>query len=133
MPNALEPWVEKALNENYQVRIAQANFDIAALEVDRQRAGHYPTVDLVASFNQTYAGGAASATAAAVVASDSRLGMIGVQLDVPIYQGGLVNSRVHPGDRQPGRRPPEPRGGAARRAVARADIRSPASPTASPR
>jgi outer membrane protein len=94
VPNALEPWVEKAINENYQVRIAQANFDIAALEVDRQRAGHYPTVDLVASFNQTYAGGAASATVAAVVASDSRLGIIGVQLAVPLYQGGLVNSRV---------------------------------------
>jgi outer membrane protein len=94
VPNALEPWIEKAINENYQVRIAQANFDIAALEVDRQRAGHYPTVDLVASFNQTYAGGAASATAAAVLASDSRLGVIGVQLNVPLYQGGLVNSRV---------------------------------------
>ena len=43
-----------------QVRIAQSNFDIAALEVDRQRAGHYPTLDLVASFNQGYAGAAAS-------------------------------------------------------------------------
>src|SRR5436190_8022193 len=30
-PSALEPWVEKAINENYQVRIAQANFEIAAL------------------------------------------------------------------------------------------------------
>jgi outer membrane protein len=94
LPNALEPWVEKALNENYQVRIAQANFDIAALEVDRQRAGHYPTVDLVASFNQTYAGGGATTNIAGNFASDTRLGVIGVQLNVPIYQGGLINSRV---------------------------------------
>ena len=94
IPNALEPWVEKALNENYQVRIAQANFDIAALEVDRQRAGHYPTVDLVASFNQTYAGGGATTNIAGNFASDTRLGVIGVQLNVPIYQGGLINSRV---------------------------------------
>ena len=94
VPSALEPWVEKALNENYQVRIAQANFEIAALEVDRQRAGHYPTVDLVASFNQTYAGAAASTNVAANFASDTRTGVLGVQLNVPLYTGGLISSRV---------------------------------------
>src|SRR3989449_5678418 len=46
VPNALEPWIEKAISDNFQVRIAQTNYDIAVLEVDRQRAGHYPTVDL---------------------------------------------------------------------------------------
>jgi outer membrane protein len=94
VPNALEPWIDKAIRENYQVRIAQATYDIAALEVDRQKAGHYPTLDLVASYNQTYAGAAASTALSANFASDVRLGQIGVQLNVPIYQGGAVNSRV---------------------------------------
>jgi len=93
-PTAIEPWIEKAISENYQVRIAQSNFDIASLEIDRQRAGHYPTLDLVASFNQTYAGGAATTNIAGNFYQDSRLGVIGVQLNVPLYQGGLVNSRV---------------------------------------
>ena len=93
-PSALEAWVERSIRENYQVRIAQSNFDIAALEVGRQRAGHYPTLDLVASFQQGYAGAAASTNIAANFASDTRIGLIGVQLNVPIYQGGLVNSRV---------------------------------------
>jgi outer membrane protein len=93
-PSALEPWIEKAIAENYQVRIAQANFDIAALEVDRQRAGHYPTVDLVASFNQTYAGGVATTNLSGNVAQDTRQGVIGVQLNVPLYTGGLINSKV---------------------------------------
>jgi outer membrane protein len=93
-PSAIEPWIEKALNENYQVRIAQANYDIAALEVDRQRAGHLPTVDLVASYAQTYAGAAASTNIAANFASDTRNGVVGLQLNVPIYQGGFVSSRV---------------------------------------
>ena len=93
-PNALEPWVDKAVRENLQVRIAQANFDIATLEVDRQRAGHYPTVDLVASFNQNYAGGGASTALASNFSTDFRLGLIGVQLNLPIYQGGAVDSRV---------------------------------------
>jgi outer membrane protein len=94
VPNTLEPWVEKAISENYQVRIAQANLDIASLEVDRQRAGHYPTLDLVASFNQGYAGAAASTGTNAAFASESRLGVIGLQLNVPIYQGGAISSRV---------------------------------------
>jgi outer membrane protein len=93
-PTAIEPWVAKAISENYQVRIAQSNFDVASLEIDRQRAGHYPTLDLVASFNQTYSGGAATTNIAGNFNQDSRLGVIGVQLNVPLYQGGLVNSRV---------------------------------------
>jgi outer membrane protein len=64
------------------------------LEVDRQRAGHYPTVDLVASYNQTYAGAAASTNISANFASDTRTGVLGVQLNVPLYTGGLINSRV---------------------------------------
>ncbi len=92
VPETLEPWVEKAIRENYAVRIAQTNLDIATLEVDRQRAGHYPTLDLVASLNQGYSGGLASTSGS--VASDTRVGIIGVQLNVPIYQGGAVSSRV---------------------------------------
>jgi outer membrane protein len=93
-PNVLDAWIEKALRDNYQVRIAQSSFDIATLEIDRQRAAHYPTVDLVASFNQTLAGGAASTNLASSFSSDTRVGLIGLQLNVPIYQGGLINSRV---------------------------------------
>jgi len=93
-PNALDPWVEQALSQNLQVRIAQANFDIATLEVERQKAAHYPTIDLVASINQGYAGGSASTSSVSSAAFDSRLAQIGVQLNVPLYQGGAIESRV---------------------------------------
>jgi outer membrane protein len=93
-PNSLEPWIDKSIRDNLQVRIAQGNYDIATLEVDRQRAGHYPTLDLVASFNQNYAGGGASTNIAANFSTDYRLGLIGVQLNLPIYQGGAVDSKV---------------------------------------
>ena len=93
-PNALDAWIEAAVRDNPQVRIAQANYDIAVLEVDRQRAGHYPTVDLVASFNQGYAGGSSSTSLTSLAASDSRLAQIGVQLNVPLYLGGSIDSKV---------------------------------------
>jgi outer membrane protein len=94
-PNALDAWIDAAVRDNPQVRVAQANYDIAVLEVDRQRAGHYPTVDIVASFNQAYAGATPSvASSFASTANDSRTGVIGVQLNVPLYLGGSIESRV---------------------------------------
>jgi outer membrane protein len=93
-PNALDAWIEAAVRDNPQVRIAQSNYDIAVLEVDRQRAGHYPTVDLVASFNQAYAGGSSGTSLTSAAAYDSRLGVIGLQLNVPLYLGGSIDSRV---------------------------------------
>jgi outer membrane protein len=93
-PNALEVWIDAALRDNSQVRIAQSNYDIAVLEVDRQRAGHYPTLDLVGSFNQGYAGGSSSTSLTSFAAYDARQGQIGVQLNVPLYLGGSIDSKV---------------------------------------
>ncbi|MBK6334515.1 MAG: TolC family outer membrane protein [Betaproteobacteria bacterium] len=89
-PNALDYWVDRATSENLNVRIAQINHDIAALEVERAKAGHYPTLDLVGS----YGAQGSSAAVNTSVASDSRSGLIGLQLAVPIYQGGAIESRV---------------------------------------
>ena len=93
-PNAIEVWIDAALHDNSQVRIAQSNYDIAVLEVDRQRAGHYPTLDLVASFNQGYFGAGTQVTISSFVANDQRQGQIGVQLNVPLYLGGSIESKV---------------------------------------
>ena len=89
-PNVADYWVDRALKENLNVRIAEASFEIAKLEVDRARGGHYPTLDLVGSYSAQGSNAAVTST----VASDQRSGQIGLQLNVPIYQGGFVNSRV---------------------------------------
>jgi outer membrane protein len=89
-PNSLDYWVDRALADNLTVRIAAYNFDIATLEVDRQRAGHYPTLDLVASYSAQYGTGATNISSP----FDLRQAQIGVALNVPIYQGGFVDSKV---------------------------------------
>jgi outer membrane protein len=89
-PNTLDYWVTKAIRDNLSVRVQQANIDIASLEVERARAGHYPTVDLVASYNAQGSNGSTQTASSA----DSRLGVLGVQVNVPLYQGGFVNSRI---------------------------------------
>jgi outer membrane protein len=89
-PNALDVWVERALADNLAVRVAQYNADIAALEIERQRAGRLPTVDLVASFNTQ----AFNATVNTSSAGEQHQAAIGVALNVPLYTGGFVDSKV---------------------------------------
>ncbi|MEO8536579.1 MAG: TolC family outer membrane protein [Betaproteobacteria bacterium] len=89
-PNALDEWVDHALAGNLNVRIARYNGEIATLEIERQRAGRLPTLDLVASAS-TQAGTGSSTTGAF---SDSRQAVVGLSLTVPLYQGGLVDSKV---------------------------------------
>ena len=89
-PNRLEYWVDRALKENLSVRSAQSNFEIATLEVDRARAGHLPTLDAVASATVTANSGSVNVDYSA----NTRQGLIGLVVNVPIYQGGFVSSRV---------------------------------------
>ncbi len=89
-PNSLDFWVDIAARNNLSVRVQQANVEIASLEIDRARAGHYPTLDLVGSFG----GQASSGNSSTSSSSDSRSALLGLQLNVPLYQGGFVNSRI---------------------------------------
>ena len=87
-PDDIARWVESAEGGNIGVQLAQTAHAIALREVERQRAGHYPTLDLVATHGKSAAGG--SLTGAG---SDSKSSTIGLQLAVPIYAGGAVSSR----------------------------------------
>jgi outer membrane protein len=89
-PNQLDIWVDRALADNLSVRVAQYNADIATLEIERQRAGRLPTVDLVASANAQ----AFSATVNANAAGEQHQVAIGLALTVPLYQGGFVEAKV---------------------------------------
>ena len=89
-PNAPDEWVDRALNDNLAVRIAQYNADIATLEIERQRAGRLPTVDLVASLSAQ----AFSATINTDASGNQRQAAIGLALNVPLYEGGFTESKV---------------------------------------
>lgn len=87
-PADMEKWVGDAELNNPQLAIAKAAAEIADKEVARNRGGHYPTVDLVANYAENYANGGSFG-----VGSDSRNKSVGVQLNLPLFQGGAVNSR----------------------------------------
>jgi len=87
-PADVDRWVENAQANNLVVRQQQLALEIAGREVDKQRAGHYPTLDLVASAGRTNGWENTLNTA-----EDTNYSNIGVQLNVPIFQGGLVVAR----------------------------------------
>jgi len=79
----------KSRQNNLNINIQQPAYEIAAEEVELQNAGHYPILDAVGSYNDTRAGGSANG-----FGSDLQNGQIGLQLQIPIYQGGLVSARA---------------------------------------
>ena len=88
-PNNMQDWVDIAQKQSYPVQIQEAVSEIANLEVKRNAAGHYPTLDLVASYGQTDQ----TATQFSPIGSTTTNSSIGLQLALPLYQGGAISSR----------------------------------------
>jgi outer membrane protein len=90
-PNDIEAWVKAASDSSFTIAVARANYEFNRQEVGRQRAGHLPTVDLSAS----YARADNPATSIpGVIGSASNVGAVGFTLSLPIFSGGLTQSRV---------------------------------------
>ena len=89
-PAILDKWVEEARTANPQVRAAEMNLTLAQQEVSRNRGAHYPTLDAFAGYSKN----ASAVGTLGGPGTDITNKNIGLQLAVPIYQGGLVNSRV---------------------------------------
>ncbi|MGV8899821.1 MAG: TolC family outer membrane protein [Burkholderiaceae bacterium] len=89
-PAQIEPWLDSAQQQNYSVIGQQLALEIARREISRNRAGHYPTLDLVASRSHTKQ--PSSAMNGAIVATNSNA--IGVQWNIPLFAGFALTSKV---------------------------------------
>jgi outer membrane protein len=87
-PATIEPWLSAAQSQNYGVTVSELSLESAKRDIERNRAGHLPTLDLVSSHTRTLNNGAVYNT------SRSTGNAIGVQLNVPIFNGFAVTSRV---------------------------------------
>lgn len=91
-PENMDQWVEAAEKGSFVVQAQQAAAEVAAKEVSRARAGHYPTLDAVANYGKTDTASSPSNGGHASMESNTR--NVGLQLNIPIFQGGLVNSKT---------------------------------------
>jgi outer membrane protein len=88
-PADIGKWVETAESENMAVQVARAGLEIATKEVEKQRAGHYPTLDVVATRGYAGAGNSTSTGSG----SDTNTTTVGLQLALPIFSGGATVSK----------------------------------------
>jgi outer membrane protein len=85
----MEQWVEAAERDSFVVQAQKGSAEAAAKAVEINRAGHYPTVDVVANYGQNNGPGQFG-----VGSIDNDDAQIGLQLNIPIFQGGAVNSKT---------------------------------------
>lgn len=91
-PNSMEDWASAASTQSYPVRAQEAAVEVAVREIDRVRAGHLPTLNIVGNAGVNSSGLSTAATVN--TASDSTNYNIGLQLAIPLYAGGNVSSLV---------------------------------------
>jgi outer membrane protein len=89
-PATMDPWVSLAQRSNLQVRVAQSALTFANQEISRNRGAHFPTIDAFAQLSDSGAGAAPTSN----IGTDIRSTSVGVQIALPLYQGGAINSRV---------------------------------------
>lgn len=80
-PDSVEDWINTALNQNLALLINEYDTKIAKQEIERNQSQHLPTLDIVASYNDSDSGGLTGSRQT----EDSR---IGLELNFPIFEGG---------------------------------------------
>lgn len=96
-PVSEDRWVEMALQQNLSLVSSRLAADIARENVGSARAGHYPSLDLVASGYKVSSYGNSinnDGTPYGSSTLDQVQRTIGVQLTFPLYSGGMVSSQV---------------------------------------
>jgi outer membrane protein len=84
-----DQWAKQAREANPQIKAAEEALAVARAEVDKNRGGHQPTLDLTASHTYTDAGGSLQG-----FASESTTNQVGLVFQWPLYAGGQTSSRV---------------------------------------
>ena len=87
-PNRIEDWTRRAEENSPQLRSLRAQLDAAREEVAKASAGHTPTLDAVAQWSRSQSENVTNTTNRYTNTS------FGLQLNVPIFQGGYVNAQV---------------------------------------
>ena len=84
-PEGAENWERMALDHSPEVELARYSLAVHKLETQRRQSGHYPVLDLVGQAGFSSTGGRFGQTEAEDIA-------VGVEFQLPLFQGGRVNA-----------------------------------------
>lgn len=86
VPNDLQQWSDTAQEQNFDIIAARSSLETTRLDIELNRSGHFPTLDLVGGYDvhrTDYDFGNEADTA-----------IIGLELAIPLYTGGGVTART---------------------------------------
>jgi protease secretion system outer membrane protein len=83
-----QAWIDVAFERNPNIQARRHQLESARYEVDRNRAGHFPRVDFVASAVDS------QNESISTLNQQARLYSAGVQVSIPIFSGGGVDASV---------------------------------------
>jgi outer membrane protein len=89
-PDNLQAWQMKGENQNSLVQVRQSEREIASAEIDKYRLASRPTLAVVGSYAARSQSGGLSPL---VAPEGNRNASVGLQLTIPLYAGGGLDSR----------------------------------------
>ncbi|MCC2626029.1 MAG: hypothetical protein K0R14_1902 [Burkholderiales bacterium] len=101
-PNSPDSWSDKAKTNNINIKIAMKQVEMANMDIRIAIAGHLPSLNVAGNYLYQGAGGidgqnstvGQSESVPGTPLSSYTTGSLGLQLNVPIYSGGAINSQV---------------------------------------
>ena len=102
-PDKVEAWSDKAKNNNLSIKMSNLNLAMAKEDIAIAKSGHLPSLSLVGAYNYTdqanLDGSDSIQTQIALASAGTNLwganqASIGLQLNVPLYNGGGISSQV---------------------------------------
>lgn len=87
-PASFEEWQKLALANNNELAAARLGVENARLDIGRMKGGHFPRVDFVASYSK------GDNETINTIGEQNTNRALGVQVNIPLYQGGAVNAQV---------------------------------------
>ena len=85
-PGSFEEWEKTARAHNNELAASRLAVESARLEIGKQRAGHFPRIDMVAAYSR------GDAESINTYDQNTVNRTVGVQVTIPIYQGGAVSA-----------------------------------------
>lgn len=83
-----EDWQKIALQQNNTLAALRLAVENSRLEIGRNRAGHLPRVDFIASYSKN------DSETINVLGQQTTNRSVGIQVNVPIYSGGAINAQT---------------------------------------
>jgi outer membrane protein len=98
VPNDSAQWVNTAVKQNLRLQASERAVDAAQKTLSQRKAGHAPTIDAVASYrkgdNDSFGYSNPTDFGRDGYRGNVAQSSIGIELNIPLFSGGMVNSQV---------------------------------------